>query len=146
MLSTEIADKLKNLKYFLGVFARDTLPAPSQKFPLSLVANTDTHDQPGTHWVCIYIDENGEGEYFDSYGLRPLQAEFINYLYENCENGFSWNKITLQCTTCVTCGEYCCAYLLLRTIGYSYHDFIKLFTNNKITNDIIIKNIFSALT
>ena len=137
MLSSEIQDKLKNIKNFLGVFARDELPNFRQVFPQSLVANTDKHDQIGTHWVCIYIDENGNGEYFDSYGLPPLHFDFIKYLENNSEN-FSWNKIALQCTTCVTCGEYCCAYIILRSAGITRKDFIKIFTTNQHKNDTLV--------
>lgn len=145
MLASEIQDKLKNVENFLGVFARDELPTFTQIFPQSLVANTDKQDEIGSHWICIFIDQNGNGEYFDSFGLPPLNFEFINYLENNTTNNFDWNKLTLQCTTCVTCGEYCCAYVLLRSAGISKVDFIKMFTTNQYNNDIIIKNIFNSI-
>lgn len=145
MLDIEIRSKLRNLPNFLGVFARDTLPAKVNIFPHSLIANTDEHDEAGTHWIGIYVDEVGRGDYFDSYALGPLFHEFIAYLERNCKAGFSWNRIPLQCTTCVTCGEYCCAYLILRTAGKTHDDFMKLFTNNRNTNDYIIKSIFKVL-
>lgn len=36
-----------------------------------MVINTYPHDKPGTHWVCLYLDED-TAEYFDSYyGFPP---------------------------------------------------------------------------
>lgn len=145
MLETEISDKLKNIKFFIGVFARDELPETSGVFPQSLVVNTDPRSQTGTHWVGIYIDENGKADYFDSYGLPPMCIEFLNYLESNAIKGFKYNRITLQCTTCVTCGEYVCAYLILRTAGIKHREFVQLFTTNLENNDKIIKSIFNVI-
>ena len=52
---------------FTGVYARDKLPK-SIKYPAAMVWNTDPADQPGEHWVAAYFNEDGIGEYFDSYG------------------------------------------------------------------------------
>ena len=145
MLSTEIYEKLKNIKNFIGVYACDEMPKFIQVFPQCLVANTDNHNQIGSHWIAIFIDDKGGGEYFDSYGLPPMKHEFIQYLENNTKTGFTYNKVSLQCFSCVTCGEYCCAYIIIRSAGYSHRDFLKLFNNNPNTNDYIIKSIFGAL-
>lgn len=145
MLNLEIESKLKNLPNFLGVFARDTLPNNVDSFPHSLICNTDEHDEEGTHWIAIYVDKNMKGDYFDSYGRRPLNSEFLVYLQQTAQNGFKWNRTALQCDSCVTCGEYCCVYLIARTYDFSHDKFIKLFTKNLFNNDIIIKNIFNYI-
>ena len=54
---------------FGGVYARDQLPK-SIKYPTAMVWNTDPANQPGEHWVATYFNEDGMGEYFDSYGLE----------------------------------------------------------------------------
>lgn len=39
---------------------------------LGFVFNLDTHDQGGSHWVCMYTDmDTGASYYFDSYGHAP---------------------------------------------------------------------------
>ena len=48
----------------------DELEIPS--YPSAYVINSETHDQPGEHWVAVYFDQHGRGEYFDSYGLPSL--------------------------------------------------------------------------
>ena len=143
MLSLEIENKLKNLKNFHGVFSRDTLPI-IKSYPASLIANVDTHDLKGSHWIAIYINNDGFGEYFDSYGLPPLYFEFLDFLQKYTKK-FIWNKIALQCTSCITCGHYSIVYIVLRSQDISYKNFISLFSANKFNNDIIIKNIFRTL-
>jgi hypothetical protein len=51
---------------FQGVFRVDTLPDG----PRLLVCNTDPSIKPGKHWVAIFVDLNGRGEYFDSFGQK----------------------------------------------------------------------------
>lgn len=144
MITPEIHAILDKLPNFRGVFARDLIPIDGTSLPHSMVMNYDAHGRQGTHWVCIYVDENGLGNYFDSYGLPPLAKEFVDYLEKNT-NQWIWNKNTLQCQDCVTCGEYCCAFLILRNSGFNNQDFINLFTNSGYSNDYIIKNIFQIL-
>ena len=139
MLASEIYQRLVNYPNFLGVFARDTLPQ-SVNYPCALISNTDLSYESGTHWIAIYIDEDGIGEYFDSYGLSPIYQEFRHFLRRNCTNGsYFENCVTLQCLTCVTCGEYCIAYLMTRLNGGTYADFIYLFTSNVYDNDYLIR-------
>jgi len=144
MFQDEIERKLYWFKNFIGVYARDTLPYRVQ-LPMALIVNTDKRSQPGTHWVAIYIDTNGVGEYFDSYGLPPLYMEFLEFLLVNAPNGYFCNKITLQCFDCVTCGKYCAAYCVTRLKGFTYAYFISLFTSNTYRNDELIKIYFDLM-
>lgn len=46
------------------------------KHRIGIVINTDPHDGPGQHWVCVYADIRPELEYpqmtyFDSYAMKP---------------------------------------------------------------------------
>jgi hypothetical protein len=62
---------------FGGVYPRVLLPDTlNQK---AIVINTDPHDQPGAHWVCVYLN-TPVVEYFDSYGLPPLIVTFKTLL------------------------------------------------------------------
>jgi len=67
MNTREIRYALRNTRYFDDVYSVDTLP--SHPRDVTLVCNLDPSDQPGTHWVAIYVDSSGtHAEYFDSYG------------------------------------------------------------------------------
>ena len=51
---------------FSGVFAADTIP---KKF-IYCIANLDTHDKPGSHWVAIARTMGDEYMVYDSFGRR----------------------------------------------------------------------------
>ena len=53
-----------------GVYPSDKLPVINT-YPSELIADTDPHDQPGTHWIAMYFVSPWESEFFDSYGLPP---------------------------------------------------------------------------
>ena len=137
---------MKNVPNFLGVYSRDTLPTKMKsQYPISLISNTDLQLDEGTHWVAFYIDDNGKGHYFDSYGRPPIHDEFENFLANHCPGGYSWNRKKLQCDTCVTCGQYCCCYIILRSAGLAHKQFQDLFTHDPQKNDQIVDELFKVL-
>ena len=140
----ELSDKLKSSNGFIGVFSRNELPK-IKSLPASLVINTDPSYRLGEHWVAIYINEDGFGVYFDSYGLSPLIQEFIGFLNNNCPNGWTYNSTTVQGLHSITCGEYCVLFVYMSSIGYSLCKIIKLFTSDLELNDKIIDNIYKKL-
>ena len=144
MWETEIRQVLQRVPGFLGVFSRDDMKSP-RCYPFSLVVNTDKSDQQGTHWIAIYVDSKGRGIYYDPFGRKPHHSEFEEYLIKYCKNGYTYNKSSLQCITCVTCGEYSTAYVIFRTVGYSHRRFIQIFSSDTISNDILIKNLFNKI-
>ena len=144
MFGDEIRKKMGKIPNFLGVYARDQLPMDIT-IPMGLIVNTDDSHNQGEHWLAIYIDEKGFGEYFDSYGLPPLHNEFWTFLLENSPEGFFYNNIPLQCSVCVTCGQFCIAHLILRLRGHNYCDFISLFTRNTLKNDKLVKSYISLI-
>ena len=142
MNTSQINSLLRNCKGYIGAFARDLIPTviiKKTKKPTLLIVNTDPSHKPGEHWITIYLDSKGSGEYFDSYGLPPLHTEIINFLNKMCPLGYGFNPVTLQCTTCITCGHYCVLFVMLRSLGYSYCDYISLFTNNTLKNENVIR-------
>ena len=50
------------------VTAKDDLPEIVETYSFALVCNTHNADQPGEHWVAMYVDE--VGDYFDPYGHK----------------------------------------------------------------------------
>ena len=117
---------------FQGVFSCDTLP-PN---PELLVCNTDPHDKPGTHWIVIYVDKNGRGEYFDSFGMEP-PAVFKDYMNKHCRN-WTFNRRKLQSVLSRFCGHYCCFYCVYRYNGFSMNKIVSMFTNDATVNDVLV--------
>ena len=94
---------------FARVYARDQLPELI-KYPAAMVWNTDPADQPGEHWVAAYFDEDGMGEYFDSYGLKP--PPFFEQYMERHSKQWIWNQIQLQDLWTSACGHFCVFYVI----------------------------------
>ena len=134
--------------WFRGVYARNRLPTRNNKlYPSAFVVNTDRNDQPGEHWVAFYFDENGHGEYFDSYGFPPFHKEFISFLKSYSVKRSTWthNTIALQCTTSKVCGHYCIMYVYFRCKGYTLSEFVSLFDTDVQSNDVLVKDLLELL-
>ena len=119
-----------------GVFACNRLP-PDIICPSGYVCNTDPDFRPGEHWVAIYINHQGVGEYFDSFGLPPMQQDFIDFLNYNC-SAWSYNKRTVQHLTSSACGLFCVYFLLMRCNGVSMTDLLGVFSDDLLCNDMLV--------
>ena len=49
-----------------GVFAADQI-SRVWTIPTAFIFNTQRHNKLGLHWVAIYVNENGDAWYFDSF-------------------------------------------------------------------------------
>ena len=119
---------------FAGVYPRDRLPR-TIKYPSGHVFNTDTEE--GEHWIAIYVDEHGRGEYFDSYGLPPLHRTFLNFLNAHCTS-WTFNDKQLQELSSKVCGQYCVFFLLHRCRGLSMNTIVNMFGQNLKDNDVLV--------
>ena len=63
------------------VVAKDTLSEVVSTYRSAFVCNTYDGDQPGEHWVTMYVDEIGD--YFDPCEKNPQHAEFTNIMIEH---------------------------------------------------------------
>jgi len=96
--------------FMRGVFPSDKLPVVNN-YPSALIANTDSRDQPGTHWIAMYFVTSDESEFFDSYGFPPETYDMDGYIVR--ENT-CYNDKPLQGLNSDVCGDYCLFYLLHR--------------------------------
>ena len=144
MNTLDINKILRKYNQFRGTYSRNLLPNKINK-PFGIVINTDPSSEPGEHWVAIYMSTEGELEYFDSFGLPPLHAEIIEFLDNNCVNGWSYNTITFQSIYSTTCGMYCVIYLYFKCTGKSFYDFTALFNYNETINDKIAKILYKGV-
>ncbi len=123
---------------FKGVFASDELPILAEKGVSSVyVCNTDPHNEPGEHWVVIYTDGNGYGEYFDSFGRSPRHVNFKQFLKMNCKR-IECNRKIVQSIFSTVCGCYCIFYCVYRCLGYNIMEIADMFTSNSDFNDEIV--------
>lgn len=137
-----------NIKEFLkeidpsfrnNVFAANRLPI-RVSLPIYLISNLDPDTMPGSHWVAVYINNNGVGEYFDSFGRKP-QGHLEQFLNKNCKY-FVCNGKVIQNYLSPVCGMYCLLYIYCRHKSISMYEFINMFCNNTVYNDICLEMMF----
>ena len=143
--SSEINNKLKTIEEYRGTFPRDQLPV-LKKFPSSLIMNTHPSTMKGEHWVAVYINKSGFGEYFDPYGFEPLVEEFKEFMNKSCPDGWTYNNEMIQGLTSVKCGQFCVCFVYLRChFKFTMKQIVKLFSKNLNINDVIIDKIYRII-
>jgi hypothetical protein len=121
---------------FRGVFASDELPRRASTSSL-FVFNTDPSNQPGMHWVSVYIDHRRHGEYFDSFGMHPTVHHFETFLNNNCTKWLC-NTVPVQDVMSDACGYHCIFYAVHRCIGFELNAIMNMYTNDVAFNDSIV--------
>lgn len=125
-----------------NVFAANRIPRRVNT-PFSMISNLDPDTKPGSHWVTISINENGVGEYFDSYGRKP-SGHHKMFLTRNTKRWF-YNNIKLQSYLTSVCGEYCLVYLYFKHKGIPMLEFLKRFIDDSLCNDLLIREMFKCI-
>lgn len=111
MDTVEILSQSKRRRWvdFKGVFAIDRLPS-NVKLPAGFVINLDKHNEPGSHWVSIFVNKLGQAFYFDSFGMKPT-ATVQEWIDKNHFKLSFYNKIKLQNEHFYNCGHFALAFL-----------------------------------
>ena len=104
-------------------------------FPSAYVINSDPSSKSGEHWVAVYFDKRGRGEYFDSYGLSPTWIGLDSYMDAYSLSGWIYNRKTLQAYFSSFCGHCCVYFILFRCRGVPLHAIVSDFTSNLTEND-----------
>ena len=130
-------------KYFQGVYPSDLLPSKVRK-PALIIANTDSSDKPGSHWVAFFIPKTGPAEYFDSVAHTPIDEKFIRFMMKNC-HGFTFSDKRIQDLLTSTCGNYCSVFLYFKSRGISYANIMKKFNSNLPKNEEKLVHLFNKI-
>jgi len=112
-------------RQYAGCFPSDALNLPS-RYPSAAVINTDESDQPGTHWVAVYMKSPSTVYYFDSYGIDPVAnvEAFLSRFAHRTEN-----SCIIQSVNSYVCGHYCIFFLIHCCRGFSYEQIMSILLN-----------------
>jgi hypothetical protein len=136
MNELDIKDILYNTegtdKAFAGVYSSNERPQFQRG--KCYILNTQCICSYGEHWISVYYPRLGPIEIFCSFGYGPNTYQFLNI-----RKNYKYNNKQLQSLNSTTCGHYCCAFLIHRTNGFSFNQFINLFTNNTEFNDRLVQ-------
>ena len=122
--------------YPVTICAADQLEIAKGQY---VIANTDTSDGKGLHWVTFYFPKRGPYEFFDSIGNSPKDYEvgFEKIL----DKPFYMIDGPLQQSGSTVCGLYCAYYIIQREEGLSLNAICNQFnqTDQK-ANDRFVVN------
>jgi len=119
MLASELQIYLNNfphiLKFFDGIFAANQIPKKLKNHHF-IICNTDTSDQPGSHWYC-FVNVNDSLQCFDSLGVDVEKKRFITSLPLISRSNVSeleFNSTQVQASESISCGEFVLYFLIHR--------------------------------
>lgn len=101
--------------FYLGCYPSDKLP-PVLRTPASIVVNEDESDEPGSHWVGIFVKDKRTAYYFDSFGTAPT-AMIADYL-EQFGRVVS-NEKAYQSPETSVCGHYVLYFVYMASLGFN---------------------------
>lgn len=110
--------------------------AEKGKTKIGIIFNLDAHDEPGSHWVCAFVNYDlKEAYYFDSYGYEP-QDEIVRFLTrckeQGCERVY-WNDIRHQ-RKGSECGMYCLFTIICLLRGCPFYKICKRIVDDDTMN------------
>ena len=125
----------KNCAIYRGIYACDQLPNSVMR-PSVIVVNTDPASRPGHHYICMYFDEDGHGEFFDSFGMLPKRV-FKRYMDRHCD-AWTFNKKQMQSLVSRFCGHYCIWYCIMKFRKAALNDLVRLMSKDTGLNDFLV--------
>ena len=144
-LSTKVRKnaRAKTLAAFNGIYSIDTMPNSISCRPFLMIVNTHTHNLPGEHWIAIHIDENKNGELFDSQAM-PISNILIRWL-NTFTNKWKTNSRSFQHPTSSTCGAFVLYFILNRLHVKDFESITAVFTPSPFLNERFVTSFYRAL-
>jgi hypothetical protein len=134
---TTMTDKVQP-PLLLHVGAVDSWPMDlGRRQSAAMIFNTDYTNEPGEHWVAVFIDGPQQVAYtFDSLPSRPFPQNVLHKLGQFCISVRDTNpqRHQLQQPDFPLCGLYCLTFL----DHFSKHKPFLLCPNNQLSNDLFV--------
>ena len=144
--SREIEIILNTKSHFIGVFSEDELQnLVIQSFPCLLIANIDTRNMNGSHWIAIGIFRDYV-EIFDPLGFNifswtRVPCFLLAFLHRLSIRRKVLVSKCLQSDQSLLCGIYCCLYVYLRSV-HTWNFIQSRFVAEVEQNDKILPSLF----
>ena len=134
----------KHYNIYRETYSSDMLPKILESWqPLVIVVNTDPSMQPGKHWICMFFDECGHGEFFDSFGQYPARV-FERYMNKYC-SVWSYNNKQLQSLISRFCGHYVIWFCVFKARKYSLTKLLRNVSSEPGLNDYLAHKLACTL-
>ena len=139
----EIQRYYQNEPRFNYIYSRDNLHRIKDG---AYIINLDEYSDIGTHWVALYVQNNNDVIYFDSFGVEHIPTEikkFINHPLSSAlqNKNIKTNIFRIQAYDSIMCGYFCIGFIDFMLAGKTLTEFTNLFSPNnfKKNDDIILK-------
>lgn len=147
MFSDQIEQLLSDVPGFAGVYPSNHIPVVKRR-PAAYVINTapvpDRYG--GDHWVAIILKHSGKGEYFDSFGLPPIEHDIVDFLKTTCYSSITYSNQMIQSPASSACGLYCVDYIRSRLLNHqSKSQFLSMYKTDFKANDQLVADRLSCL-
>ena len=138
-LDTILRANVDTCETFLGVYALDQLPSPSEVRQRSfLVCNCCPIDLPGEHWIALFGNARREIEMFDSFGFSPNVYDGVHQFLRNQQPVLiTYNTQQLQSFESDACGPYCLYFAYYRARGVAMNTIIEKIVDGMNRDDFI---------
>ena len=87
-------------------------------------------------YKCMYFNNNGDGEYFDSLGPEPKKC-FRLYMTRHC-NSWTYNPKQLQAIISKFYGHYCIWYCMMKNRRIDLYELLRNVSNDTGLNDFLV--------
>lgn len=116
--NAQIGKAMRRVRNFLGVFSANQNPLILIKsFPCCFIMNTKPAPLSG-HWLAFYLLSPTRLEFFDSLGFPLAHYAHLSSYFSQFISVHSNTNNILQSSNSSLCGEYCIAFLQLRSISH----------------------------
>ena len=139
MNTSDIDEAMAGESSYAGTYPCNRIKLDSNR-PCAYIINTNRWPDDGDpgHWVAVVLLPGFKAEYFDSFGLMPLQPDILSFVKKYCRNGLKWNNMTLQSYDSRVCGCYCVDFVRSRLDGISLKKYLTLFKTDTRFNDSFV--------
>ena len=91
---------------------------------MACIINLDEHYDTGTHWVAVWVNNNNNASYFDSFGVEHIPKEIKAFI--NNKNIIT-NIFRIQACDSIMCGYFCIGFIDFMLAGKKLADYTNLF-------------------
>ena len=135
----EIQKYYKNEPKLNGVYSRDNWPKIKDG---AYIINLDEYSDIGTHWIALWVNDNNNVSYFDSFRVEHISKEIKTFI--NSKN-IKINIFRIQAYDSIMCGYFCIGFIDFMLAGKTLTEYTNLFSPNDFKkNDDIILNYFMS--
>ena len=121
LTNLEVQKYYKNEPRVNGVYSRDNL---SKIKDGAYIINLDEYSDIGTHWVALYVQNNNNVIYFDSFGVEHIPKEIKGFI--NNKNIIT-NIFRVLAYDSIMCGYFCIVFIDFMLAGKTLTEYTNKF-------------------